>query len=477
MLALAIAVLLIGAPRPARAASALVSLPSGEPVRMLLAPRGLLLGSDAGLYQLQGMSWSLSFARGAVRDLARGPAATWIATRRGLFVWPDDGSAPLPVGLGAGARVRSVAVDSRGAVYAGTEVGLFVREPDGEQFRRTHDLPAGEVLAVRSAGQAVFVATPGRIWSRASGERFRVRLRSLKEGWYELVAATITESGPLLAVPRGLWQLSERNSGVRRLELATGELRAAAVHSKELWLASARGLYVLPLARLASAPPELVQGGEAIDLVGDRGRLLVALGRELIAVSRASTVAPPSSRSFAAESRRPRPDLPVLQRAVLRYQGLEPQRLERAEAKARRAALLPELRLAFGWSRDRAHERDADQTFTSGALRELLDRTRERDVGLELSLQLVWDLAEHRDPRRLIAISRERREVVELRDQVLERFNRLYFEWLRVRARVPEAGSEAEHLELDLRSRELAAGLDGWTGGLFTRLERSRNAR
>ena len=127
--------------------------------------------------------------------------------------------------------------------------------------------------------------------------------------------------------------------------------------------------------------------------------------------------------------------------------------------------------MSLAFERDRDRDRDFDQTYTSGALRELRDHSSARDDSVELSLSLFWELQKHRDPARLIAVSRERRELVELRDQVLERVNRLYFERVRVLTRLGAAQPPDDRGELEIRARELAAQLDAWTGGLFSRLD------
>lgn len=443
-------------------------LPPGSPVRLLPTPRGVLLGSDRGLYRREDAGWALVMGRGGVRDLARGTRETWIAAGAGLFVWPDHSAVPVPVGLGAGARVGSVAVDGEGRVFAGTEVGLFAREPGARTFRRDHALPAGTVAGVRAAGGSVWAATRGRLWVREAGGRFEPRLRRLAEGWWELRGAAETADEVWLAVPRGLWRVGP--AGPRALELPLGELRALLITGEVAWVASERGLFGLTLASTAApAVPEL--GGDAFDLALDGDRLLVALERGLLAVPLARAATPLIAEPGGSDL--PALELPVLHRAVLAYQGLGPSRINGVEERARRAALLPEVRMAFALGREREQDRDLDQVFTSGALRELSDHSRGRDTELALSVQLTWDLAEHRDPARAIAVSRERRELVELRDQVLERVNGLYFEWLRVRSRLRARPPESERSELSIRARELAAHLDAWTGGLFSRLARS----
>ena len=74
-------------------------------------------------------------------------------------------------------------------------------------------------------------------------------------------------------------------------------------------------------------------------------------------------------------------------------------------------------------------------------------------------------------------MSREAREIIELRDDVLDEITQLYFERRRVLdalARAP-APDDVEAVRLRLRAQELAAGIDAWTGGWFGRQPRDRS--
>jgi hypothetical protein len=85
--------------------------------------------------------------------------------------------------------------------------------------------------------------------------------------------------------------------------------------------------------------------------------------------------------------------------------------------------------------------------------------------------QLSWDLGDTVYHSEEIDVSKEVRELIELRDEVLDEIDQLYFERRRVlleRAQLPDATS-AEAERLALRACELAAGLDAWTGGWWSR--------
>ena len=443
----------------------LASLPPGLPSRLLQTPDGLLLGSDAGLYRLESGGWRLLLTRGGVVDLARGRDETWIASRGGLYLWPDGAESARLLRLGAGARVHAVAVAADARVFVATSVGLYLRAPGRRSFRRVTDLPAGAVQSVRVAGEYVWVAARGVLWRGSAATGFAPRLRSLQAGWWELRAALPDGEDTLLLVPEGVWRVGAGRE--RALELGLGELRDMIAVERTAWVASERGLFPLPLDGL-EASAQAAHAADAFDIALGDGRLLVA--------ARGGVVALPLERelphvALADPGRPPVLDLPVLHRAVLRHQGLEAGRIEEIDERARGAALLPEVRLDLGFDRGSDHDRDRDQTFSSGQVHQLLDESSSRDDDFGVSLQLTWDLQRHRDPTRAIAVSRERRELVELRDQVLERVNRLYFERLRVLQQLASSGDALERGTLELRARELAAQLDAWSGGLFSRLD------
>jgi hypothetical protein len=450
--------------------------PPAELTRVRADRDQVVVGTQRGLYTLGPGGWSLRLGRADILDLALGDHGWLIASSEGLYEWLHDAATPRPVGLTAGARPTSVVIDAEQRSWIATDAGLFCREPENGRFQLETTLPAG---AVRSAhyvpggeGHAseLWVATAGELWSLdgtlGGSGRFAPRLRSLESGWWELLGAVRTPLGLLLAVPRGLWRVDGEH--MQAIDLAAGDLRAIAVARTRLWIASTRGVLHAPLDALETAVPQLLLAGEAFDLAPAPEGLLAATARGIASI-RFDAPAPIALRESAPTG----PEPVVLQRAVLTYQGLTTVALRRVEEKMRSAAWLPEVRMGFSFGRDRAYVRDHDQTFSSGAIHQLLDTSRDHDAGFDVSLQLSWELDRLVDPDDAIAISKERRELVELRDQVLERVNRLYFERTRARAALAALPADArgERVELEIRIRELAANLDAWTGGVFSRLE------
>ncbi len=136
----------------------------------------------------------------------------------------------------------------------------------------------------------------------------------------------------------------------------------------------------------------------------------------------------------------------------------------------RRRGWLPIASFRVARELDRNVGRDSDEVFLSGAVRHLNDSDSDRSEDLELSLTFSWDLGDLAYHPEEIDISREAREIIELRDDVLDEITQLYFERQRVLAALHGLGSvpSEQSLTLRLRAAELAAGIDAWTGGWFS---------
>jgi hypothetical protein len=159
-------------------------------------------------------------------------------------------------------------------------------------------------------------------------------------------------------------------------------------------------------------------------------------------------------------------------RVALGYLDLGRARITRLQRNVARRGLLPELEIHGDYGGFRASDEDHDETvFASGDRFRLLDRLNERGRDFVLGAELRWDLGSTVYNPDEIDVSKEVRELIELRDEVLDEINQLYFERRRVlleRARLADPTSlEAERLAL--RARELGAGLDAWTGGWWSR--------
>lgn len=414
---------------------------------------------------------------GAVRDLAfDADGALWIASAAGLFRYAQGRAALRTPAPGEATRDAQRVAAAAGVVAVATGAGVHWSR-DGERFARV-EVAEGEVAVtglaaeprqngdVRlwiAADRGLFVAAPGAPLAGLRAERADAGA-GLRPA-LDVVAA----DGRVYAL--GSTQLLVRDADAgfeaHRPALPPGAtpLRLAAAAGR-LWIATDRGLLGAdsPAGPFDRAPAPAGAAIAADVAVTPGGVVLVATSRGLVtgAAADAPGAAPAASVVGC--------DPPVLdvQRAALAYLALggDPARAMRRGVRLR--GLLPVVSLEAAENRDRDAGWSYDEAFISGGYHHLSDRDDARSNERELALRLSWDLGDTVYNPEQIDVSTEARRLIELRDDVLDEVNQLYFDRQRAlatRAAVPPDSAEA--LRESLRASELAAGLDAWTDGWF----------
>ena len=450
----------------------------------------LALGDEQGvLLGRRGGSFARVLQRGPVRDVAfLADGSLLAATQRGLYRVASGRATRLRVAPGLAARsVQRIAVVPD-LIALATDAGIFISRDARAWQRLAGGLPAEAARAVALRSGSDSVGCYGVI----GGELWRVEIRDQGHGLVaasperQILPAAIRGGGavdlatdipgtPLVVVypralaapdpdaPTGSWRVwqPELPPGARAQRLGAGAGRR--------WLSSDRGLFLAadltgPWRR--AAPP---LGSSPIGAAaGGAGVLYVAV-RDDLRVGRDGPGSPRPGRSTPRAAAGP--PIARVHRAALHYLGLEPGRMEALRRGASRRGWWPVVGLRGGGEWDHDLSVDSDQSFVSGATRHLVDHARDRGNGYDLSVSLSWDLGAIAYEPESIDVSRETREVIELRDDVLDEVTQLYFEWRRVLAEL--AASSASNGDaataLKLRADELAAGIDAWTGGWFSR--------
>ncbi len=444
--------------------------------------RGVLVGADPG-------SLRRVARHGPVRDLVFLPDATLlVATERGLFHVDRDGRetdrSPAP-----GTRARGVVrIAAAGElVVAASGAGAFVSRDARTWQRIDAGLPEGpaEALALReiAGGSELWIVIEGELWSaRLSGappgepratsvSRERPFDGAVGRGPRDVLLGSGDEDVLVLAddalAVRGAAQPGWR---VLRPALPPGSVAQRLARAAGwLWIATDRGL---SFAAAPEGPWERARGPAASQSVV----ALAALGARLFAAGDAGLlvgeleVEPGPGAPAPREASLPLgPPIAGVQRAALAYLELHPSEIQALRRGVTKRGWLPILDLAFAAERENILGHDKDETFTSGDYRELHDRGRDRHRDYAAELTLSWDLGDVAYNPDAIDVSKEAREVIELRDDVLDEVNQLYYERRRSLLELETAQDPREAERLRLRADELAAGLDAWTGGWFGR--------
>jgi len=462
-----------------RGVVAVASFP-GAPERFAVAHEdGVSLGSGAAGFALAAR------VRG-VRDLAfESDGSLWIASLSGLWHLSPEGqlSARSPAPGERANAVHRIVVGARVRI-AGSEGGAWLSR-DGRRWQRlSKALPSGPVTAValgRDDSESWLVVA-GELWRVAldSGRGERVRVGGAPAGIAPLDLLTGVPGFSLLVLyPRGIACLRQ---GASRFEIvrpawppgATAERLAAG--AGRLWLATDQGLLSASGLQAPWRRSEAPAGSAAV-----RSVAVASANADVFAASRAGLLhgSPVfrvgQTRLLAAGvlSHRREPDIRSIHRASLRYLDLGPERMRGLQEGLALRGWIPSLSLRVAAARDRRWLRDYDEAFVSGDMRQLRDRETDHHLDLEASLVMSWDLGALAFDADAIDISREQRLVVALRDSVLDEISQLYFErrGLLEQLAQPGAAPDLDRRALALRADELAAGLDAWTGGWFSRPE------
>jgi hypothetical protein len=426
--------------------------------------------------------------RGPVRDLAfTEGAALYAATDRGLFLVDAAGDASRQsLGTGAGAALRVLV--GRGFFLVGSEGGAFFSREGRRWIALDAGLPGGAVsaFAVRPQPEGT------DLWLIVEGAVYRATLRSgtgrpVLEGVVRVplpggrgrrdsvdLSTSIPDAEIAVLTRRGFLLYKEQSWERFRPAFPPGATPVRfGCTAGRLWIATDRGLLeaASPSGPWNRAAPPV--GSTAIAVLDGAPPLVFAAGaRGLFSgQSRSRPAATLAALPPPATPEVEEPSVRQVQVAAIRYLDLGPERIRALQRGVRRRGWLPrfEIRGTYGgWD---SWHRDYDEAFTYGAARLFLDREdgRSRDFGA--STALIWDLGDLAYHPESLDVSKEAREIIELRDDVLDEVSQLYFE--RRRTLLQLAGDPApppvEAARLRLRAAELGSGLDAWTGGWWSR--------
>jgi hypothetical protein len=463
---------------------------SGDgPSALALDARGprFAVGSERGVVVAEvGGAARRVLRRGPVHDVAFLPdGGVLAATDEGLYRVDLDGRV-TSVRVGAGEAVHAVRRIGIGGGLIGvaTRGGVHVSR-DARAWRRLVRLPLGEatLVALRARGEAaeVWAVLGGQLWSArvgplaplaAAGPAQRVRVPTApRDAGPVDIAFDLPDAETLLVFPSALVARSSAAGAWRVLRpvLPPGASAARIAHALDrYWLATDAGLVVAQTLegpwRRASAPA----GRRPVrTLAGGGDALLVASGQALL---RAVQTPTQLARTAPVRALPADPGVVEVHRMALAYLSLQPAQMDDMRRAAQRRGWFPILSFRLGHDRGHAQRRDYDQSFLSGATRDLVDRESDEDRDLALGLTLSWDFGDAAFHPEEIDVSRESRAVIELRDDVLDEITQLYFERRRTLRQIAALDADSPEAEpLQQRAAELAAGLDAWTGGWFSR--------
>jgi hypothetical protein len=431
--------------------------------------------------------------RGAVQDLAFFEAGQTsaplllAATSLGFYRIETDGQMQsISPGTGAEARLVTRIAVAPGWVAVATGAGAFLSTDAEHWLRLFEELPSGPASAVAlrewRGGVECWVAAGGELWRgeiRLDGAAIdvspptRVAIPYASSSRVPIDLAHDIGGVDIVVVFESA--LVVRGENDETWELLRPTLPPGAVMRRivsglnRAWLATDRGLLVAQSLRGPWQRVFGVAGSSAVeDMVVEQGALFVATHDGLLLAHSSSRGS--GAKNVAVPSIDPaEPEIFRVHQEALRYLKLQPARIAALHRGLARRGWLPIVSFRATHDRDRRRGSDYDEAYLSGDYRDLHDWDDDRYRGLELQFIVSWNLGDLAYHPESIDVSREAREVIELRDDVLDEISQLYFERRRVLAAAASQISSVEAGALVLRAAQLAAGIDAWTGGWFGR--------
>lgn len=447
------------------------SLPSGENEITSIgrSSGGVLIGTKRGIYMSgdAGKTWRNVFRTIlpeksnilSIEVSRRDPKKAMIGTGKGVFLSDDGGARWRNIsGILKNRRIGCIAIDS-GYIYAGSDDGLYISKDSPYAWEKIYGDPSGVggpdeiadesgdsveaeetlvggIACIAIKGKRLFAGAGKRIvysddrgkaWARVStdGLAGSVKCILVSAGTDRLHCAT--SKGVYAFLPeKKKW--SELYRGFEKT-LSVNSLVYASADEASLWALTEKGLYRLESGNFIE--------NQYIDVEKNLKSLEIVYNSE--------------------------PDIGELQRAALRFNEVDPEKIKKWRSEARLKALVPKVSVGFDNSRSNSYE-----IYTSATKDYVVGGPDDISEGIDVSVS--WDLGNMIWSDDQTNIDVRSRLTTQLRNDILDDLRRVYFERKRLQfesVAFPPKDMKAR-FEKQLRIQELTQAIDDLTGNYLS---------
>lgn len=448
-----------------------------------LDERIIYCGSDISLYKTEdkGKSWQSIYAIGGksnkINFIFFSPYdfnTLYIASDKGLFRSQDSGKNFKRIFKKNTEKVLYIA-KKKTTLFIATDKSLYKAEEGIWQWQRVFSLPKDVIVRqiVFSDEETAFIVSDSGVYKSKDNLKILERIftgdRKVNEEYleeeetYRTIPKVIyldkdKPSKIYLGTNKGLFISSDENTFIKKIFSNLGEpeinwIQKDIQNPQFIYLATNKGFFKLDLNEEIAL--NLHQG-----LITQNIRFFQQdnSGRIWLVTDKGLYINKPISSESALTLNNPifledEPTIREVQEVALRYNEIHPEKIKAWRNSLRFRALFPVFRIDY----------DKNVRY--------IERDRKWEVGpRDWNYYLQWDLADliwnpYQDD-----VDNRSRLNTQLRIDILEEVNRIYFERQRLKKlmEISPPKDEKERIERKLRLEELTALLDGYTGGIFS---------
>jgi len=461
---------------------------------------GVYVGTGAGVYVNEGKEgWRRIFksrgkSGGVNRIFTDDRGVTYVATKNGLYVSRDSGNtwARKFKGIGTESDVRYVAHGNMGkeTIYIGTLKGLFWSEDGGNEWKKFAGELGGAAVESIAIGHGYVFAIAGNKVYRISGDKNYINVYagdfreshmdenadigsvSREELIFSLNHIAYRNGRIYLATQRGLFLSRDNGSSWERFSapgLSDRGINHILFDGTDGVMAVATEGGVFQYIKEEGEWKSLYEGMDATNVkmlaMDVRKNHIWALARNRVYRLENNPTNPVQlemERIFSEFKNEPTAD--ETRDMAIHYAEVHPEKIEKWRRGAKFRALFPKVNFGLDQSKS-----DTYEIYTASSKSYWVYGPEDESDGWDLNF--TWDLADLVWNPSQTSIDVRSKLMVQLRDDIVDEVTRLYFERRRLqieRLINPPANLQA-NVKQELRIREITAGLDGLTGGTFSR--------
>ena len=382
------------------------------------------------------------------------PSGMYLGTRQGLFISQDRGRTWYKEsGKLGNSQIFNIACSSKGQIdiYAVSANGVFKSSDSGKSWNR------------------VFIAHASE--DEPEAYDYKDDFSNLGVLTYEVRNLVVDPNNPnylYAATSRGVYE--SKNGGLSWEMFSEYGLLSRDIYfllfsgQSKLYCISKSGIFIyrdsvweeLSFSLSSSKINSIVLDKENnLYACADKGLFKLGLGRSNGF----------SKFEVSREYLKDEPNIEEVQKAVIKYAEVDPGKITRWRKQAAKKAWLPKLSADLG-----RNTTDLWHWESGSTARASDDELRRGRDSLDWDVGLSWDLSELVWSAEQTSIDVRSKLMVELRNDLLDEVNKIYFERIRVKMELDNLSIEdrKKYFEKELRLRELTASIDALTGGYFS---------